>query len=293
MININIDPILFLNVRWYGIFISLAIVLLILWLVWQVRKGARITYDTLFTAAIVGIPSGVVISRLLHVLDQWSYYWRNPGEIIGGGGLTIYGAILGGALGIWVYSRFSKINFGYFADVLVPGLPLAQAVGRVGCTINGCCYGTEAPFVPWSIVYTHPDSFAPLGVATYPTTVFEIFFLLIAFGIMLKLKGRLKPDGSLFVAYLALYSLWRLGSDFLRSGTPIVFGLHQAQIVAIIVLAVTISWLGYRTRWAKAGSLTTIPEMPEVKVEESLVTEPVEVKEDKATTTEPPAQPDP
>ncbi len=250
MIEIGIDPIAFLNIRWYGIFIALAIIWIILWLVWQVRRGANLSYETVFTAALVGIPSGIVFSRLLHVIDLWDYYSQNPGQIIGGGGLTAYGAILGAALGIWIYSRFSKLNFSYFADLVAPAIILAQAVGRVGCTINGCCYGTLTS-LPWGIIYTHPDSFAPLGVATHPTTVYELIYNLIVFAVLLKLRRRFKPNGSLFLIYLSLYSLWRLATDFLRVGTPFLFGLHQAQVIGIIVLAICVSLLALRTRWVK------------------------------------------
>lgn len=250
MITISIDPVAFLNIRWYGIFVALAIIVIILWLVWRVRRGAKISYDTVFMAALVGIPSGIIISRLLHVIDLWDYYIKNPGQIIGGSGLTIYGAVLGAALGIWGYSKFSKLRFGYIADLIVPGLILAQVVGRVGCTINGCCYGLPTS-LPWGIVYTHPDSLGPLGVAVHPTQVYEIIYLLMIFGVALWLRGRLKSDGSLFLVYLGLYSAWRVGIDFLREGTPFLFSLHQAQVIGIIVLAITITLLALRTPWIK------------------------------------------
>ncbi len=230
--------------------VALAVLLIILWVVWQVRKGAKISYDTVFTVALVGIPSGIVFSRLLHIIDLWGYYSQHPGQIIGGAGLTIYGAVLGAALGIWVYSKFSKFQFAYIADLIVPGLILAQAVGRVGCTINGCCYGLETS-LPWAIIYTHPDSLAPLGIAVHPTQVYEIIYLLIIFGVVLMLRGRLKSDGSLFFVYLILYSLWRFGIDFLRAGSPFLFGLHQSQVIAIVVLVITIPLLALRTRWVK------------------------------------------
>ncbi len=252
MIEININPIAFLNVRWYGVFIALAITVIVLWTLWQVRKGARISYDTVFTAAIVGIPSAIALSRLFHVIDLWDYYSQNPGQIIGGSGLSAYGAILGAALGVWIYSRFSKLQFGYLADVVAPSIILAQAIGRVGCTINGCCYGTTTSLL-WGIIYTHPDSLAPLGIAVHPTTVYELIYNLIVFGVLLKLRGRLKPDGSLFLVYLSLYSLWRLSTDVLRVGTPFILGLHQAQVVAIIVLVITVPLLLLRTRWVRAG----------------------------------------
>ena len=251
MIDINIDPIALLNVRWYGIFVALAIIVLIAWLVWRVKKGANVTYDTVFTAAIVGIPSGIVVSRLLHVIDRWDFYIQNPGQIIGGSGLTIYGAVLGAALGVWIYSRFSHFRFDYFADLLTPGLILAQAIGRIGCTINGCCYGTVCE-LPWAIIYTHPDSLAPLGIAVHPTQVYEILYLLVMFGIIFGLRNRLKPDGSVFLVYLSLYSAWRIGVDFIRDGTDFLFGLHQAQVIGIIVLAITIPMLVLKLRRAKA-----------------------------------------
>lgn len=258
MINIGINPIAFLNVRWYGIFVALAIVVLVLWMVWQVRKGANITYDTVITGALVGIPSGVVVSRLLHVVDKWDYYSQYLSQIIGGAGLTIWGAVLGAALGIWIYSKFSKVQFGHLADLIAPGLILAQFVGRIGCTINGCCYGTPTS-LPWGIVYTNPNSLGPIGVATHPTTVYEMIYLLAIFGVVFSLRGRLKPDGSLFLVYLALYSAWRLGSDFMRDGTPFLFGLHQAQVIGLIVLAIAIFLLSFRTRWGKSKESLSQP----------------------------------
>lgn len=251
MIDIGVDPVAFLNVRWYGIMVALGVAVLILWTLREVKKGANLSYDTVFTAALVGIPSGVIISRLLHVVDFWDFYSQNPGQIIGASGLTIYGAVLGAALAIWIYSKFSNFRFGYFADVVAPGIILAQVIGRVGCTLNGCCYGTETS-LPWCVVYSHPDSFAPLGIPIHPTQIYEILALLVIFGVLLTLRGRLTPDGSLFLVYLGLFSIWRFSISFIREGTPFLFGLQQAQVIAIIVLAVVIFLLAYRTRWGKA-----------------------------------------
>jgi len=254
MIDISISPILSIgpiNIRWYGIFVALGVLTVVLWTLREARRKRNFSYDTVFTAALVGIPSGIVISRLLHVVDKWDYYIQNPGQIIGAAGLTIYGAVLGAALGIWIYSKVSHVRFGYLADLIAPGIILSQAVGRVGCTINGCCYGIETS-LPWGIVYTHPESYGPIGIPVHPTQIYEIIYNLIVFAVLLKLRGRFKPDGSLFLIYLSLYSLWRLGIELLRDGTPFIFGLHQAQVIAIIVLAIAIPLLAYRTRWVKA-----------------------------------------
>jgi phosphatidylglycerol:prolipoprotein diacylglycerol transferase len=256
LITISINPIAFsigsFSVRWYGIMVALAVLVVVLWLFWEIKKGAKVSYDTLFTAALIGIPSGIIFSRLLHVIDLWDYYSAHPAQIVGFSGLTIYGAILGAVLGIWIYSRFSHFRFGYVMDLLAPGVLLAQAVGRVGCTINGCCYGSAAPsWLPWSVVYTNPQSYAPLGVAVHPTQVYEIVFLLIAFGVLFPLRKRFTPDGSLFLIYLGTYSAWRVGVGFLRDGTSFLFGLHQAQVIGIIVLLIVVPILIWRTRWVK------------------------------------------
>ncbi len=260
MITININPIAFpigpFNIAWYGIFVVLAILTVILWAFWQVRRGARVSYDTIINMAVVGIPSGVVFSRLLHVLDQWSYYSQHLGEIIGGSGLTIWGAVLGAALGVWIYSRIRKIQFGYIADMLAPGIILAQAIGRVGCTINGCCYGVETDIF-CAVVYTNQGTLAPLGVAVHPTQIYEIVYNLMVFGTLLKLRGKLTPDGSLFLIYLSLYSVWRIGIGFLREGTPLIFGLQEAQVIGILVLAVSVLWLSLRARLVKPAATTT------------------------------------
>jgi len=259
VIEIGIDPVVTIgsiSIRWYGIFIALAVLTVVTWAVVEVKAKKRLSQDTALTAALVGIPSGIIFSRLLHVIDELvqkgsqSAYFQHPASIIGGSGLTAWGAVLGAALGIWIYSKVSKFKFETFADLIAPGIILSQAVGRVGCIVNGCCYGAETDSV-CALIYTQPDSFAPLGIPTQPVVLYEILFNLIAFGILLKLRGRLQPEGSLFFVYLSLYSLWRLGSDFLRVGTPFLFGLHQAQIISIIILLFTIPNLTLKTRWVK------------------------------------------
>jgi phosphatidylglycerol:prolipoprotein diacylglycerol transferase len=259
LIIISINPIAFtigdISVRWYGIMVALAVVELILWMVWRIRRGANISYDRVITVALIAIPSGIIVSRLLHIIDLWSFYMANPGLLLDFSGLTIWGAILGATLGIWIYSRFTKFRFGYFMDVITPGVLLAQVIGRVGCTINGCCYGKETS-LPWGVIYTNPNSYAPVGVAVQPTQLYEMAFLLAVFGVLFWLRKRFRPDGSLFLIYLGLYSAWRLGIGFIREGTNFLFGLQQAQVIGIIVLLIVIPLLVLRTHWVKREDVT-------------------------------------
>jgi phosphatidylglycerol:prolipoprotein diacylglycerol transferase len=258
MIYIGVDPIAFeigpFAVAWYGMMVALAVATLVVWALVSVRKGARLSYDTVIGAALAGIIAGVVFSRLLHVIDLWDYYMENPGLIFShfGEGLTIYGAVLGAALGIWIYSKIRKFNFGYLADMIAPGIILAQAIGRVGCTLNGCCYGVETGFF-CAVVYTSPNTHAPVGIPVHPTQIYEIIYNLIVFGVLLLLRKRFRPDGSLFLIYLTLYGAWRLGIDFIREGKELLFGLHEAQLISIVVLIIAITLMALRTRWVKKG----------------------------------------
>jgi len=265
VINIDANPIIFLGIRWYGIMVALGVAIVVAWAVWQSRKTGRYSYDEALNAAIVGIPSGIIFSKLLHVFDNIVVakvhpelalsgsvidYTQNIGLIFNGEGLTIEGAVLGAALGIWVYSKFNrKFRYGAFVDAIAPSIILAQAFGRVGCLINGCCYGIQTD-VPWAIVYTNINSFAPLGVPVHPTQAYEIIYNLIVFGILL-LRNKLKPEGSLFMIYLSFYAAWRIGIDFIRDGNPFLFNLHQAQVVGIVILLVTIPAMIIKTRRVK------------------------------------------
>jgi phosphatidylglycerol---prolipoprotein diacylglyceryl transferase len=258
MITVGIDPILFhlgpIEVGWYGIMVTLAVITIVTWALLNIRKDKHITTDMMINAALVGIPSGIVGARLMHVIDKWDFYIQNPGRIIGGDGLSIWGAVLGAALGLWIYNKIRKHSFAHMADMLAPGIILSQAVGRVGCTILGDDYGL-ATNLPWGFVYTSPNSPAVVmgATPTHPVVLYEIFFDLIVFGILLALRKKLKPDGSLFVVYLGLYSIWRIASDFMRNGSDFLFGLHQAQFVGVVTLIIAIVLTVWKTRWIKKG----------------------------------------
>ena len=269
MIQFPVNPIAFqvgpFVLRWYGLFLALAVVWLIFWMWWQIRKGAKITLDTMLTLALVGIPSGIIFARLLHVVDnivvaKTSHdpyiltkvfdYTQDWSRIIGGEGLTAWGAVLGASLGVWIYCKLAKVKIGYVFDLLAPAIIMAQAIGRIGCLLNGCCYGAPTT-LPWGLEYTNPQSLGFGAGVTHPTVVYEIIFNVLAFAALLKLRGKFKPEGSLYLIYLLLYSGWRLGIDFLRDGTPFLFGLHQAQVISIVILLIAVPWMAKNTRRVK------------------------------------------
>ena len=87
----------------------------------------------------------------------------------------------------------------------------------------------------------------------------------------MKLRGKTGPDGNLYLIYLGLYSIWRIGIDFIRDGNPFLFGLHQAQVIGIIVLIIVVPALIYRTR--KAREQIELPPVEDEDVEEELPVE--------------------
>jgi phosphatidylglycerol:prolipoprotein diacylglycerol transferase len=251
MINININPIIFtiggFSLHWYGVIVLIAVIVALGWTLRAARRES-IPQDIVVTTALWAIPGGIIGSRLVHVIDQLDYYLANPGAIIGGEGQAIYGAVLGGMLTAWLGSKIHQLPFPKIADMAVPGVVLAQAVGRIANIINGDAHGAPTS-LPWAFVYNHPNTYAPIGVPGHPAPVYELLWDIVIFGLLLKLRGRLQPPGSLLIFYLALYSLGRFFINFTRVNEPFLGGLHQAQVIALIILAVTLPLLALRTRY--------------------------------------------
>lgn len=226
--------------------VALAIVTLVLW-VWYFVRKVGITTENVMAAALWAIPMGLIVSRLIHVIDKYDYYFHSPGDILGFEGLAIYGAILGGLLGAWIYCRLRRLSFGPLADLAAPGIILAQAIGRVGCLLNGCCYGKPTS-LPWGFIYPRVS-----GEPLHPTQLYELLGDLIIFALLFWVfRGRLRPGGSLLALYLVLYSaltftvrLWR--GDVERFVGP----LQEGQLIAILVFLAAAIWLATRTRWGR------------------------------------------
>lgn len=218
-------------------------------------KRLGISQDIIYNLFLWGIIGGFIVSRLVHVIDQWNYYVANPGAIVGFAGLSLYGAIIGALLAVWVYMRVRRITFSSLAgvgDAIAVGAPLAQAIGRVGCTINGCCHGKLSPFhsFPGAVFYTPRDVIPSQywGVPLYPAQIYFLLWNLIVFAIVWQLRDRLKPQGSLFFLYLCLYAVGDFGLRFFRVNEPFLLGLHQGQVISLAILVIAVPWLIIRMR---------------------------------------------
>ena len=266
MLTISIDPIAFtigpLTIRWYGIMIAVAVALL---LVITIREAKRlgITRD-IYSISFWGIIGGVVGARLAHVIYDWEHFVANPQDIIGFAGLAQNGMIVGVIVAALIYMRVTRMHFSMLlsiGDAVAVGTPLALGIGRIACTINGCCSGKPSPFqyFPGAVIYTPRDALAPeyWGLPIYPTQMYHLLWGLIVFAVVWRLRGKFKPEGCLAFFCFCLFAAGDFGVRFFRIGEPLLWGLYHAQVLDLVILAVFLPWLIIRMRRFKKQALVT------------------------------------
>ncbi|MHB1159956.1 MAG: prolipoprotein diacylglyceryl transferase [Chloroflexota bacterium] len=237
-IVIDIDPAILrlghFSLRWYGLFIGLAIVAAFLVALREARRKG-VAEDDVYSLGMWAVLGGFVGARLFHVIDRWPDYITRPAAAfaIQDGGLAIYGAILGGLAAGALCARRRGISIPLIADLAAPGLILAQAIGRIGCLINGDALGAPTD-LPWGVVYVNPGAMPPsLGVAYHPNPAYEMIGDLLIFALLWRLRTRLRLDGALFLVYLSLYSALKFGVTFFRQEVLFLGGLQEAQVLSM------------------------------------------------------------
>ena len=238
---------------WHGLFTAVAI-LVGVWLALQLAKITGYDYDDAYSLALVGVPSGIVGARLLFVAERWDFYGSNPAEIIQitEGGISIWGAILGGVLGALVFGIWRGYPVGRGLDIGGISLILGQAIGRLGDVVNGE-HLAKATDLPWGVTYTHPDSPAfahSIAVGPHhPATTYELLGDLVIFGALFYVLFRVfwRRPGLTFFVYLVGYAVMRFFLTYLRvdSAETFLFGLVVPQLVSVIVVLVSIPAIVY------------------------------------------------
>ncbi|MQG77092.1 MAG: prolipoprotein diacylglyceryl transferase [SAR202 cluster bacterium] len=265
MIEIGIGPNIIDSgsfvLSWHG-FLSFVAVIVAVLLTARLAPRHGISTDDVYAVATWGILGGVIGARLLHVIDEADFYWDNPDKIIQvwNGGIAVWGGVLGGLAGAWIYASRVGIVRGRLADITAPGLLLAMAIGRIGDIINGE-HLAEASDLPWAFVWTHTSSVSyqshldPItGViaGSHPAVVYEGMLDLAIVALALWVLPKLmRPDGMVFAASLGLYALGRVFILIAHDYDTWFLGLNEAQVVSILVLMAVVPILVVKGKFGK------------------------------------------
>ena len=223
----------------------------------------RIDPDKFFDFSILMLILGLVGARVLYVILNWkSQFASTPISALKlwEGGLAVHGAILFGLLYMLYFCKRNKIKPLVLADLLAPSFAIAYVFGRIGCFLNGCCYGGECdPKLPWAMSF-HKEGFSDAvklyTPPSHPTQLYAVLFNLAFFAILLLWERKSPRPGELFFGYVALYGIYRYIVDIFRIGgtsatlSPHTFlSLAQVASLTMIVLGVgMVMWLHRRAQ---------------------------------------------
>ncbi len=265
MIEINIDPRMFalgpLLITWHGFFSAVGLGAG-LWLIIAMVRTSNVTADDVYAVAMPAVLGGIVGARALFVLENLQLFADRPLGVIAinEGGISIYGAVVGGSLAGWIYARFTGRPVAYLADRAAIGLFVGQGLGRIGDIINGEHHGAPAPGFPLSVTYTHPATLGELGVPVHLAVGYELVYDLLLAGALYLFLKRQPHSGFVYVAYLFLYGLGRLAVGFFRQDVIVLaasptgdIGLGMAQTLGVVSMVVAVPWYLWLSRRPEAA----------------------------------------
>lgn len=255
-IEIGIDPVILdkwgIEVTWHGLFTALGVIIGVA-VATAFARRAGYQEDTIYNVALCLVIGGIVGARALYVIENFSDFKDDPLDIIrvNTGGISIYGALIGGAIGGWLYAFIRKVpNLPRAADIAVMGGILGMAVGRIGDVINGEHFASDTD-LPWGVVYTHANSPSVIARVTqpqHPAVAYEMIGDVVVFGILLFIFLRVNRAGVTFFAWVFLYGLLRTLVSFLRLDDIVFLGLRTAQLIGIAGMVVGLGGMIYLLR---------------------------------------------
>lgn len=229
-------PVLFeifgLKIYGYGAMIALGILVAVTLLD---KRSKKIGYNEehIFNMSIVGIIGGILGGKLLYIIVDIKYIIENPEMLKDlGNGFVIYGAIIGGALAIYLYCKKKNWDVLKMFDLVIPSVALAQGFGRIGCFLAGCCYGKPTK-LPIGVIFTN-SPFAPSNIHLHPTQIYSSIFDFLLALFLLWYSGKSEKSGRTFSLYVIIYGVGRIIVEFLR-GDPRgnVFILSTSQFISV------------------------------------------------------------
>lgn len=240
------------ELRWYGLLLAVAVLVGIGIVLYLNRRFAQLDPDALWFVLIWTVLGGLLGARLMFVLLDWPYYSLHLSQIwqIHEGGMSIHGALLGGAVGLFYSTRRYRLPFWPLTDLISVALPLGQAIGRFGNFFNQEAFGGPTQ-LPWKMFVAPP--FRPTGLeqASYfhPTFLYEAIGDLLIFAVLWWAFPRRLPAGRLALWYLLLYSSWRYVVEWFRVDSRYWGVLTIAQWACLVTAALSAAILIYRYRY--------------------------------------------
>ena len=244
-----------LKIHWYGIFSACGFLSAMLALLWK-RHIAGVSKDNILDIGMIAMFAGIVGARLFYVIQFHEQFAADPLDVIriDKGGLVFYGGFILSALVLVVYCRIKKINIARLLDVFAPAVALGHAFGRIGCFLQGCCFGKPAGGS--CIGVTYPAGSAPAAryplpstgetlltnpesLPLYPTQLIEAGVNFALFGLLFFLAGKFRKPGRVAGIYLLCYAILRFLMEYLRGDhSDFAFGLFTpSQTVALFITA--------------------------------------------------------
>jgi phosphatidylglycerol:prolipoprotein diacylglycerol transferase len=262
-IRIGLDPTLFdvigLEITWHGLFTALGVVAGVAVAAWFARR-VGFPEDTIYNVALALVVGGIIGARLLYVLENAEIFIpgvdpdvdADPWRIfeVNTGGISIYGAFIGGTLGAWLYAMVRRLpDIPRAADIAAMGGILGLAVGRIGDIINGEHFSSTTD-LPWGVVYTDPNSpsfirFGEGALPQHPAVAYELIGSLVIFALLVAVYLRVGRSGVTFFAWVFLYGLLRILVSFLRLDEIVWLGLRTAQLIALAAMPIGLAGVAY------------------------------------------------
>ena len=271
-----VDPILIsvgpFAVHWYGLLIVTGIMLGALAAAFLAKRAGE-NPDYIWDMLLMVVVLAVIGARVYHVFSRpaggligWDYYKEHPLEAlyIWQGGLAVYGAVIGGAIGVLIYTRMRRLKPLQWLDFAAPGMAIGQAIGRWGNFINRELYGPPTT-LPWGVLIPPANRIMPYtNLALYPPdTLFHPTFLYeslaaLALFLVLFLLGVKRYEklhsGDLLVGYLIGYAVIRFFTEMLRPDAWTIGTLAAAQIFSLIFIVTGAAFLIVRRLPARQKS---------------------------------------
>jgi len=228
----GIKPILFIvggvDISSYSFFVVLGFLVGLGIYLWHAKKSNSLQENNLYIVfgALIG---GVIGAKLLDFIIDYKYFivnfWSVDSIFYG---KTIIGGFIGGAIGVKITKKLFKINVKR-GNLFAPAIAIGVAIGRIGCFLQGCCYGKETN-LPWGVNFGD-------GILRHPTQIYEFIFMLGMFIYLEKIKYRedVKP-GQLFKILMVSYFIFRFFIEFIRAQDTALLGLTGFQIVSLFAI---------------------------------------------------------